>query len=59
VYQIPDGFRPLTGLAIGYAGNSNALTGKYKENDLMPRQRKALAEFVFGGRWGTTSDIVK
>jgi hypothetical protein len=59
VYQIPDGFRPLTGLAIGYVGNPNTLPENYKERDLEPRQRKSLAEFIFGGRWGTTSDIVK
>ena len=59
VYRIPDGFRPLTALAIGYVGNPNASPEKYKEVDLRPRQRKSLSEFVFGGQWGTTSDIVK
>jgi hypothetical protein len=59
VYQIPDGFRPLTGLAIGYVGNPNTLPQKHKELDLGPRQRKSLAELVFGGRWGTTSEVVK
>ncbi len=52
LYQIPDGFRPLTGLAIGYVGNPNTLPEKYREHDLGPRQRKPLAELVFGGRWG-------
>jgi nitroreductase len=59
VYRIPDGFRPLTALAIGYVGNPNTLPGKYKEVDLRPRQRKSPSEFVFGGQWGTTSDVVK
>jgi hypothetical protein len=59
VYQIPDGFRPLTCLAIGYVGNPNTLPEKHKQLDLGPRQRKSLAEFVFGGSWGTTSDFVK
>jgi len=59
VYRIPDGFRPLTALAIGYVGNPNTLPEKYKEVDLRPRQRKSLSEFVFGGQWGTTSDIAK
>jgi hypothetical protein len=58
-YQIPDGFRPLTAIAIGYVGNPNTLPEKHKECDLGPRQRKSLAEFVFGGGWETTSDIVK
>ena len=59
VYQIPDDFRPLTGIAIGYLGNSSTLPEKYQERDLAPRQRKPQAEFVFGNRWGITSDIVK
>ena len=40
LYGIPDGVRPLTGLAIGYLGDPNALPEKYKERDLAPRQRK-------------------
>jgi hypothetical protein len=47
LYQIPDGFRLLTGLAIGYVGNPNSLPEAYKERELGPRQRKSLAEFVF------------
>jgi hypothetical protein len=46
MYRIPDGFRPLTGLAIGYVGNPNILPEKYKECDLGVRQRKPLAEFI-------------
>ncbi len=59
LYHIPDGFRPLTGLAIGYLGDSNALPDNYKQRDLAPRQRKSLAEFVFKGQWGAASDLVK
>lgn len=59
LYQIPDGFLPLTGLAIGYLGDPNTLPEKYKERDLAPRQRKPLAEFVFGGQWGAASELVK
>ena len=42
LYQIPDGFRPLTGLAIGYVGDPNTLPEKYREHDLGPRQRTPL-----------------
>ena len=59
LYGIPDGVRPLTGLAIGYLGDPSTLPEKYKERDLAPRQRKGMAEFVFGGRWGAPSDLVK
>ncbi len=59
LYRIPDGFRPLTGLAIGFLGDPNTLPEVYKERDLGPRQRKSPAEFVFGGQWGVASDLVR
>ena len=59
VYKVPDGVQPLTGLAIGYAGDPNILPDGYKERDLAPCPRKALAEFVFGGAWGTAASVVK
>jgi nitroreductase len=58
LYQIPADVRPLTGLAIGYLGDSNALAETYKKRDLAVRQRKRVAEFLFAGRWGSTSNIV-
>jgi nitroreductase len=59
LYRIPEGVQPLTGLAIGYPADPNALAEKYRERDLAPRTRKTLAEFVFGGEWGAASDLVK
>jgi nitroreductase len=58
LYQIPEDVQPLTGLAIGYVGDPNALDERLRERDLAPRSRKPLAEFVFGGRWGTASNVV-
>ena len=59
LYRVPDDFRPLTALAIGYLGDPNTLPEGYKQRDLAPRQRKPLTEFVFAGQWGTASDLVK
>src|SRR5207237_333112 len=59
VYRIPEGVQPLTGLAIGYAADAGAPPEKYRERDRTPRQRKPLAEFVFGGTWGTASAVVQ
>lgn len=58
LYQIPEGVQPLTGLAIGYAADPSVLPEVYRQRDLAPRQRKPLAEFVFGGQWGRASNIV-
>jgi hypothetical protein len=57
LYGIPDGVRPLTGLAVGYLGDPDALPETYKQRDLASRRRKPLAEFVFGGQWGTPSGL--
>jgi len=59
LYGIPEGVQPLTGLAIGYAADPNILPEVYRQRDLAPRQRKPLAAFVFGGQWGSASNIVK
>ena len=59
LYGIPEGVQPLTGLAIGYVADPTILPEAYRQRDLAPRQRKPLAEFVFGGQWGTASSIVK
>jgi nitroreductase len=59
LFQVPDGVQPLTGLAIGYAGDPGLLPEKIRDRDAGRRPRKPLAEFVFSGKWGTTSPIVK
>ena len=58
VYHIPEGVQPLTGLAMGYAADPNSLPEKLRERDLTARNRKPLAEFVFGGEWGAASGLV-
>ena len=58
LYRIPDGVQPLTGLAIGHAADPDSLPEKYRERDLAPRSRKPLREFLFGGEWGTASELL-
>jgi len=58
LYKIPDSILPLTGLAIGYAGDPNTLPDAIKPRDLAPRTSKPLKEFVFGGEWGKASKLV-
>jgi nitroreductase len=55
VFSIPQGFDPLTAIAFGYAGPPRTLRDypdKLRERDCAPRERKALAEFVYGVEWG-------
>lgn len=58
VFRVPEGVRPLTGIAIGYLGDPNTLPENLRPRDLTPKGRKPLAEFVFGGAWGEKSPIV-
>ncbi len=57
LYQVPEGVRPLTGLAIGYLGDSNSLPENLRQRDLSPRKRKPLSGFVFAGKWGSASSL--
>ncbi len=53
LYEIPDGSEAVTGIAIGYAGDPDALPDHLKERDLAPRERRPLSNFVFGSSWGS------
>ena len=59
LYEIPPGVRPLTALAIGYLGDLNSLPEGYRARDEAPRSRRPQADFVFGGRWGSPSAILR
>ncbi|MFH0351834.1 MAG: nitroreductase family protein [Chromatiales bacterium] len=56
VYEIPEGHEPMTGIAIGYAGDPKALPEGLRERDLVRRPRKPLKEFVFNSKWGTSEN---
>jgi len=57
-YGVPDGYDPVTGLAIGYSGDPSSLPEEIRERELAPRSRKTLQEFVFSKTWGETPDIL-
>lgn len=52
LFAIPEPVQAFTGLAIGYAGERPEAPEALRERDAGPRRRKALAEFVFGPRFG-------
>lgn len=49
-YDVPEGFEPVTAIAVGYAADA--------EPDDKPRARKPLSEWVYAGKFGQTSPIV-
>jgi nitroreductase len=59
IYAIPEDYEPMTGIAIGYAGDPKALPEGLRERDLARRPRKPLKEFVFSQKWGNVSEIIK
>jgi nitroreductase len=59
LYRLPEGVQPMTALAVGYAGEPNALPANLRDRDLTARSRKPLTEFVFDGEWGTPSSIMQ
>jgi nitroreductase len=58
LYQVPEGVQPLTGLAIGYPGDANALPEPLRARDAARRPRRPLAEFVHGDRWGEAAAVL-
>ena len=59
LFEIPDGYQPLTAVAIGYLGDPGLLTGRNYDRELEPRVRKDFSEFVFTGKFGSPLDIFK
>lgn len=59
LYQVPEGFEILTGLAIGYLGDPKQLPEAMQERDSARRPRKPVREFLFSGRWGEVSPLAK
>lgn len=58
LYGVPEDVQPLTGLAIGYVADPESLSEPFRGRDLAPRQRNALAEFVFQSAWGTPAKVM-
>jgi nitroreductase len=50
--KIPAPFQPAVVMAIGYAGDPEALVHeKHREAEKSPRLRRSIGEFVFEGAW--------
>jgi nitroreductase len=59
LYGVPEGFEPVAGIVLGYAGDPDILPDDLKQRELAPRVRKPLESFVFQGAWGQISPLVR
>jgi hypothetical protein len=56
-FAIPEGWDPVSVIALGYPGDADSLSEKLRERETAQRQRKPLNDFVFSGAWGQTAAI--
>jgi nitroreductase len=59
IFGIPEGYEAVAGIALGYPGDAEVLSEPLKQRELAPRSRKALDSFVFTGKWGEPSAMVR
>jgi nitroreductase len=57
-FAIPQGWDPVSGIAIGYPGDPNSLPDQLRQRELAERNRKALSAFVFSGTWVTVAPVI-
>jgi nitroreductase len=57
VFEIPARYDPLTMIAIGYPGDPNLLPEDLIKNELAPRVRKPMRDFVFTGKFGQAAGL--
>ena len=55
VYGVPEGYDPVTGIAVGYAGDPDSLPDDLREMELEARTRRPFNAFVFADRWGQSA----
>ncbi|HVH71205.1 MAG TPA: nitroreductase family protein [Candidatus Dormibacteraeota bacterium] len=49
VFAIPEGWDPVSAIAIGYPGDPQTLPENFRKSELAPRTRKPIREFVMSG----------
>jgi len=57
-FHVPEGWEPVSVIAVGYPGNADTLPESLRERESAPRRRKPLADFVFSESWGSPSPLV-
>ena len=58
-YGVPEGFEPVTGIALGYPGDPDRLPESLRDAERAPRKRRPASESVFAGTWGAAAPWTK
>ena len=59
LFNIPNGFDPVSVIALGYQGNAEALPSPLRERELKQRERKPLSEIVYSNTFGEMDPLFK
>jgi nitroreductase len=57
-YGVPAGFEPVAAVAVGYPADPEVLPEGFRAQEVGPRLRKPITEFVFEAKWGEKSPLV-
>jgi nitroreductase len=56
-FAVPEGWEPVSVIALGYPGNLDSLTEKLRQRETAQRHRKPIETFVFSGAFGHPASI--
>ena len=56
-YGIPEGYEPMSAIAVGWPSEPDGLPDGLKEMEIKPRMRLPLKDIVFQGHWGDAASI--
>ena len=59
IFNVPEGYEVVAGIALGYPGDPSVLTEKLREREVAKREWKPLDSFVFTGDWGKTARFIE
>ena len=58
-FQSPEGYDPVSTIAIGFPGQPERLPDKLQERELAPRERSPQRAFLFAEQWGVASPLTE
>lgn len=57
LFNIPDGYEPVSAIAVGYYGDIEDLHEDFKKSESVDRKRKSVPDFTFNSKWKIRTSI--